>query len=243
MKRSGADSILPESRTLPMVGMVGAFRWEVEPLLRNLPGVKRLRPKRYSFFLGGEPVVLSISGMGMENALRAAEELVQTFPLRGLVMLGFAGALVESLRPGDVVLADQVIEQTTGERFDCQTDLWPVRFAHRGKLLMTDRVIRSAAEKRQLGQDWGAVAVDTESAGVARAAGRAGLPFAVVRSITDSSEQSIFIDFERCRREDGQLSWWKIVGEAMTTPEGIRDVWRFARSSRQAAASLAAALL
>ena len=241
MNRLEAPASLPQFRSLPALGIVGALRWEVAPLLRKLEGVKRIGPRRFAFLLGGEPAVLAICGMGMENAGQAAEELARSFRLRGLLMLGFAGALTDSLRRGDVVLAEQVIQQSTGERFDCRTDLLPVRCTHRGTLLMTDRVIRSAGEKRRLGKDWGALAVDTESAGVARAAARAGLPFAAVRSITDASGQSIFIDFERCRRDDGQLSIWRIVREGMTTPHGVRNLYGLARASRQAAASLAGA--
>jgi len=223
------------------VGLVAALPWEVRPLLRRQEGVEREGPF-YSFALRGEPAVLTIAGMGAENSFRAARDLLRRFEPRELVTLGFAGGLVESLAPGDVLLADRVLAQETGEQFDCQVDLWPLEGVRRGSLLSATRVINSTAEKRRLAGEWGAVAVDMESAGVARAAAQAGIPFCAIKSITDSSAQSISIDIARCQSDDKRLSLMKIVAEAIRTPQGIRDLWMLARGARVAARTLAAAL-
>ncbi len=84
--------------------------------------------------------------------------------------------------------------------------------------------------------------VDMESAGVARAALLGGVPFCAIKSITDSVEQSISIDFERCQREHEKLSGWNIVREGIRSLSGVKDLWRLAGSSRRAAGGLAAAL-
>jgi len=158
------------------------------------------------------------------------------------VTLGFAGGLVESLNAGDVIVADRVFDQETRERFDCDADLWPLEGVQRGSLLSVPKVITSVAEKRRLAREWGAVAVDMESAGVARAAAEAGGAFCAIKSITDSSNQSISIDFERCRSEHGQLSLFRMAREGMRSPQRIRDLWTLAHGARLAARSLAAAL-
>lgn len=225
-----------------VIGMVAAFSWEVTPLLRREKGVQRLGRNLYSFLLGKEPVVLAIAGVGVDNAFRVARNLVQNFSLRGLFTLGFAGALIRGLQPGDVVLADQVLEEGSQERFHCQTGLLPVRFTRRGSLLCTAGMVGSSEAKRRLGEDSGAIAVDMESAGVARAALLGGLPFCAIKSIADSLEQSISIDFERCRREHDGLSGWNIVREGFRSLAGVKDLWRLAGSSRRAAGGLAAAL-
>ncbi|MBI4464949.1 MAG: hypothetical protein HY647_09620 [Acidobacteria bacterium] len=224
------------------IGVVAAFRWEVSALLRKDVAVKRLNPGLYSLSLAGRPVVLAISGLGMENAFRAAQALVCNFPLQSLLTVGFAGALAEHLTPGDVVLADRVIEESTQQRFECQRDLLPVRFTERGTLLCVRDMVASADEKRQLGQRWNAAAVDMESAGVAQAALGAGIPFGAVKSITDSSQQTISIDFKRCRSEHHGLSSRGILREGIRTRHGVRDLWRLAQGARRAAGSLATAL-
>lgn len=241
MREQPAQSGTWQGQQTARLGMVAAFWWEVGPLLRKQRRVKRLGSNLYSFFLKGEPVVLAIAGAGAENSYRVARELAQLFPLRGLFTVGFAAGLVESLAPGQVVLADQVIEEKSQQRFACQGAILPLPSCQRGSLLSVSGVIHAAEEKGRLGQRWGAVAADMESAGVARAAAQAGLPFGAVKSITDSSQQSIAIDFHRCRSEHGGLSSWKIVREGMASPRGMRALWRLASNSRRAAGSLALA--
>ena len=235
-------SDLLAQRTLPPIGIVAAFSWEVRLLLRKQNGVKRLGPQLYSFRLGEDPALLAIAGMGAENSFRAAWDLFERFAPRALCTLGFAGALVESLVPGDVILAEKVLDQETGRQFDCRDDLLPLPGIRRGNLLSVSGVITSAAEKRRLAQKWGAVAVDMESAGVARAAAEAGVAFCAIKSITDSRDQSISIDFERCRSEHGQLSLFQMAREGLRSPQRIRDLWTLAHGARLAARSLAAAL-
>jgi adenosylhomocysteine nucleosidase len=158
------------------------------------------------------------------------------------VSIGFAGGLAESLAPGDIVAADRVADARTGEAFDCSDALWPVENAHVGGLLCATRVIASAVEKRSLGGEWNAVAVDMESAGVARAASEGGVAFAAIKAITDAAGQSISIDFARCQSDDKRFSLRKIMIEGLRTPNGILDLWTLARGARAAARALAVTL-
>ena len=224
------------------LGLVAAFWWEVRPMLKKQREVRRLGRRLYALTLHNAPVVLAISGAGPENACRAAQELVRQFPLRGLVSVGFAGGLSESLQPGELVLADSVIEEKSHERFICDEMLLPIASGQRGGLLSVSDVLHSPDQKRRLGTRWGALAADMESAGVARAARDAELPFGALKSITDSSGESIAIDFQRCRSDDGGLSSWKIVREGLASPQSLLDLWRLAGNSRRAAGTLALAL-
>ncbi|OFW00326.1 MAG: hypothetical protein A3G20_01435 [Acidobacteria bacterium RIFCSPLOWO2_12_FULL_59_11] len=233
----------PSAPSLPRLGIVAALRWEVQPLLRKRFHVRRLYDNVYSLELGQDLVVLSIGGISAQNSFRAARELAEKFQVQGLLTLGFAGGLAESLLPGDVVMADRVVDLATGEQFPCRGDLLPVRVAQRGVLLSANRVIGSAAEKRRLGKDWGAVAVDMESAGVARAAALTGVPFGAIKSITDISGQSISIDFQGCQSEHGVLSAFRMVQKGIQSWQAIRDLWALGLGARLAARNLAAALI
>ena len=229
--------------------MVAAFKWEVGPLLRsrsakgNPSRIKGPHPKIYSLDLDSQPVVLAIAGAGAENSFRAAQFLCRNFDLRGLATMGFAGGLVPELRLGDVILADRVIDEVTGQRFECQTDLLPIRFARQGGLLSASAVVSSSAQKIRLGNESGTIAVDMESAGVARAAILAGLPFCAIKSITDAAEQSLSIDFNACLREDKTMSAWAVARQGLTNSDAARDLWKLAWGARQAAGSLAAAMV
>lgn len=235
-----APDLGPHPEQAPL-GLIAAFSWEVRSLLRRQNDVER-DGSVYSFWLRGEPVRLAIAGMGAENSCRAARELLECGKVRGLVTLGFAGALADSLALGEILIADQVLDQQSRERFDCDGELFPLGGVRCGSLLSVPEVIASAVEKRRLAREWGAIAADMESAGVACAAAQAGVPFCAIKAITDTSEQSISIDFARCRSEHKGLSARKIVREAMRTPRGVRDLWRLAYGAHVAARSLAAAL-
>ena len=224
------------------IGMIAAFRWEVSALLHKATGVERLGNERYRFSWRGRPVLLAIAGTGSENSCRTAREMIRESSLCGLVSIGFAGGLNGSIRAGELVLAEEVIDQISGERFPCDQALTPISSPHRGKLLSVPEVVSSASEKRSLGSFWNALAVDMESAGVGRAAREAGLPFGAVKSITDGSDHSLAIDFQRCRSQNGKLSFWRILREAFRSPGGLRDLVRLTGNSRRAAGSLALAL-
>src|SRR3990172_11736133 len=198
------------SRSVPLA-MVAAFRWEVSALLRRQRDIIRLEDNHFRFLLKGEPVVLAVAGAGAENAYRATSDLVRKFSVAGVLSIGFAGGLREAVRAGELVVAEEVIDERTGEHFPCQRDLLPIDSGMRGNLLSAVSVVNAAEAKRELGNRWDAVAVDMESIGVARASKEMGLPFGAIKSITDASDQSMAIDFQRCRSEDGGLSSWRIV--------------------------------
>jgi nucleoside phosphorylase len=224
------------------LAMIAAFGREVSPLLRRQRNLRRLSGNRFAFQLQTTPVVLAIAGAGAENAYRVACELIRDFSPAGVVSIGFAGGLSDTLKTGELLRAEEVIEQSTGERFRCQASLLPAESGRRGRLLAAADVVSSVAAKRALAMRWEALAVDMESGGVARAAKEQQLPFAAIKSITDAVDRSIGIDFQRCRSDDGGLSIWKVVREGITSPRGVRDLWRLACSSRRAAGNLALAL-
>jgi adenosylhomocysteine nucleosidase len=224
------------------VAIIAAYRQEVGALLRRQGNVRRLGDKRFSLWLHGRPVALAIAGAGAENAYRTAHELIQTFSAAGVISIGFAGGLSDSLGVGELLVAAEVIDEGTGERFPCRRDLLPVELGVPGILLSTDAVVNSAAAKRALAARWNALAVDMESSGVARASKELKVPFGAIKCITDAASQSMAIDFRHCRSDDGGLSTWKVVREGMTSPQGILDLWKLAGSSRRAASKLALAL-
>ncbi|MFF3671152.1 4-hydroxy-3-methylbut-2-enyl diphosphate reductase [Microtetraspora malaysiensis] len=132
---------------------------------------------------GGSVQVIR-TGMGPGPAGRAENRL------RGagvLVVTGFGGALDDSLRPGDVVVASEI-------RFDGRTLPCPSAPLLAGELaraglnvrtgpLATSDHIVTGAERHRLSEE-GALAVDMESGPIAAAAG--GRPFAAVRVIVDT---------------------------------------------------------
>jgi adenosylhomocysteine nucleosidase len=233
------------------IALIAALPWEVRPLLRRSSSsapVGRFGTSQHErsavreLTLDGSPVLLTVGGAGNDNSYLSAQSLIRSFPLSGLISIGFAGGLVPGIEPGTVLRAEKVIEVATKHDYPCNTEFVHAHHSSCGALVSTNVVVRSSAEKRALGSNWGAIAVDMESAGVARAAMEAGLPFGALKSISDSVEHSLSIDFDRCRREDKDFSLWAVVRQGLTTLDGCGDLFRLAWNSRRAASALATAL-
>jgi 4-hydroxy-3-methylbut-2-en-1-yl diphosphate reductase len=138
------------------------------------------------------------TGMGPQKSLAAAAALAEE-PADALLVLGFCGGLDEHSRPGEVIVADEVLatddEGHEAVRADCdgaeqladalRSHGLPVR---RGPIVGVGKI--ATGERREQLRAAGALAVDMESAWLA--AGAAGRPFGVVRVVLDSPSHELF---------------------------------------------------
>src|SRR6266568_5168347 len=113
-----------------------------------------------------------------------------------LISFGIAGGLAPHLRSGDVVLSGEVIGQDrrwrANERIQKEVkDLARRIGAAEGPVLGAGDLLATEDSKAQAWRDTGALAVDMESAIVARAAEAAGIPFLVLRTIADSAHREL----------------------------------------------------
>ena len=132
-------------------------------------------------------------GMGPDRS-RAAVESLSRHDASALIVLGVCGGLVQSDRPGEVIVADQVRAcdehgQPTDPAVPCWgsgmlTDALKQRglMARSGTIASSPRIVHGA-ERDRLSR-WGADAVEMESAWLAAAA--RGRPFAVIRVFADT---------------------------------------------------------
>ena len=135
--------------------------------------------------------LIQTAGPGPERAEAAARALLAQ-GARSLVAWGTAGALTDSLLPGDIVVADTAFEgrghasPVTENPF---AQALAARLAplgvRRGSTCTVSEPVSASGEKLRLHATTQALCVDMESAAVARVAAAAGVPFAAVRSIVD----------------------------------------------------------
>jgi hopanoid-associated phosphorylase len=125
-------------------------------------------------------------GIGLDEALAQGGEAVISF--------GLCGALDPSLKVGDLVIGEAV---TDGDRrYDCDAP-WTAALgdtlphARQGLFWADGKMITGVKEKTRLLQATGAVAVDMESHIAAKAAAAHGVPFAIVRAVSDSAVTEI----------------------------------------------------
>src|SRR4051794_34775883 len=107
-----------------------------------------------------------------------------------LVSFGVAGGLAPHLRPGDVILSAEVIGDDRRwralDRFHGEvSDLARRIGAVEGVVLGSQDILATEDDKMRAWTGTGALAVDLESAIVARTAESVGIPFLVLRTIAD----------------------------------------------------------
>jgi adenosylhomocysteine nucleosidase len=186
--------------------------------------------------LAGPDLAVHVSGMGAEAAARAGGAIA-TGPLRALVAAGFCGALRPELRVGDLVAAEEVRDEASGERFAADAVLLAAAPGRRGTLVSARRVARTPQERARLE----GLAVDLESAALARAARAAGLPFIALRAVTDETRHRL-PDVERMADEAGRLSAAAGLRHFALHPREVPALVRLGPAARVAGRALRAGL-
>ena len=188
--------------------------------------------------------LLAVSGMGWEAALAGTRALMGA-GVTALASVGTAGALDPALGCGSIVLPREVVS-LEGESAMRTDPRWrqaleralPGERVCSGRLLSTRQPLGSRIEKAIAWRETHSVAVDMESAAVARAAAEAGLPFIAVRVIVDTAGE----DLPRAvlaASGGAHPSLLKLLAGLALAPREIGALIRLARRFRAACAVLA----
>jgi nucleoside phosphorylase len=160
-----------------------------------------------------------------------------------VISAGFCGALQHGYAVGDVVIATDVVD-FAGQRW--QTS-WPERpldgldeLPRHGRILSSPRIIATSADKRMLGHRYDAVAVDMETATIARRCAERGVPFGSVRAVSDDVDTTLSAKLLSTLSGGKPPSHLGIL--LIRHPAFALEIWRLARNTRIAAQRLAAAL-
>jgi adenosylhomocysteine nucleosidase len=207
--------------------------------------------------LYGQEVALLRSGMGPEPAVRAATWLVHHFSLHGLLSVGFAGGLQDTLATGAVIVPQQICcwSVPTAEMsppghnaitpdarlahlaaLAAQQAALPLRY---GTLLSVASVLSEAAAKAELGQRSGALAVDMESFSIAQVAGAHALPFMVLRTIFDACHEPLTFPVQQLTTADGVVLPGRVLGYLASHPQTLVQLLPLWKKARRAGHCLA----
>jgi adenosylhomocysteine nucleosidase len=86
-----------------------------------------------------------------------------------------------------------------------------------------NEIVWKAEEKAELARAAGGdlLFVDMESAGIASACREFGVPFVIIRAISDTAEETLPFDLNRCRKRDGEISGVRVALRAAIQPGTI----------------------
>jgi adenosylhomocysteine nucleosidase len=235
-----------------LIGIFAALRQELKPIKAFLPELDEFCEAGVRFSIGHLnrlTIVLIQTGIGWDRAVSAAQIAAARFPLKLYVSTGFAAALQDSIRVGDLVIGQKVLSLppmdqkvlicdgafTQSARAAVQS--FP-RTAFFGSLITVRKIVGHVKEKKAIAQESHAIALDMETAAVADVAEKRRIPFIAVRAVTDVLEEELGLDGNLFLTEKGTFRWLQGIRYLITHPTALRHLDRLRRQANLAAGSL-----
>jgi adenosylhomocysteine nucleosidase len=171
--------------------------------------------------LEGLPAVVVQCGVGKVNAAMCAQILCDCFAVTHIVNTGIAGSLLAELDIGDLVVSrdaihhdfdlrfwDRPIGQVPGfdvTAFPADAQMTALAFAAAeevnpghtriGRVASGDQFICSKAQKETIIANTQGICAEMEGASIAQTAYRNGIPFVILRAISDKADDSAEMDY------------------------------------------------
>ena len=213
------------------IGIIGAMELEVDTLKAQMAVASRTTKAGMEFFegtLGQAQVVVVRCGIGKVNAAMCVQILVDLFQVTHVINTGVAGSLNAALDIGDIVISQDVIHHdmdvrvfgyALGQVPQLDTLAFPgdetlIRLAlssceeanpglHTavGRVVSGDQFISGKEIKNRLITEFHADCTEMEGAAIAHAAYLNGIPFVVIRAISDKADDSAEMDYPTFERE------------------------------------------
>jgi adenosylhomocysteine nucleosidase len=211
--------------------------------------------------LGGQDCLLVQSGMGRQRAEQALRTVLAQYQPVAVLSLGFCGALAVSLRVGDLVVCSPVGALLTMPSGPSGSHVapTPVGWVHCDSSLVQQALavsmptgwgqligggcltVPSAAGprglKHWLSETFPTVAVDMESFWIGHLAQEAGVPFLVVRSVSDTLAESL-PSFEGLVDDFGRASLTTLSRYLVHHPLRVAQLARLGLQAQRAERSL-----
>jgi len=206
----------------PLTAVIGAMPEEVVRLRAALgsPRAESAGPFTWtSGELEGLPVLLAECGIGKVNAAALTQALLSAGAGR-VVFTGVAGAVDPSLAVGDVVVSVDAVQHDvdvtglgyplgevpgTGRAWAADAELRTAAAAAarelggvrvvEGRVASGDAFVADRGKVEYLRETFGAACAEMEGAAVAQVCSRWGVPFVIVRSISDTADHAAEVDF------------------------------------------------
>ena len=208
-----------------MIGIIGAMEVEVEKLRDAMDITGKQNVAGMVFYCGrinDTEVVLVRSGVGKVNAAVCTQILCDLYGVDVVLNTGIAGSLCADINIGDIVISTDAVQHDMDARYfgydpgvipqqDVSVFVADEAFADkavaackkvnpdisvfRGRVLSGDQFIADKDKKQWLSDTFGGMCTEMEGAAIAHAAYRNGVPFLIVRAISDKADDSATEDY------------------------------------------------
>lgn len=218
------------------IGIIGAMELEVEQLKSQMEQERVVTKASMDFCVGrlnGVDVVIVRCGIGKVNAALCAQILADVFEVSHIINTGVAGSLNADLDIGDILVSkdalhhdidvtifgyqpgevpqigfrefkadEAMIEAAVTSCREVNPDL-QVRV---GRVVSGDQFISSKEVKQRLITEFQGDCAEMEGASIAHGAYLNGIPFVIIRAISDKADDSAEMDYPTFEREAAKHS-------------------------------------
>lgn len=217
-----------------MIAFMCAMPMELRPLRRRL----RLRKSElgYAGWIGDRPVTAVITGIGTALAHAATVRLLDEVDVERVIVVGIAGAIENQTPIGALVLPEFVVSGADGSEHRPT----PLRVGNaHGKLWTSDELLLDPAVLADL-RAHGVVALDMETAAIAKVCDEHDVPWSVVRAISDRAGDGT-VDGETVglTHPDGRPNVSAVARYLVRHPDALPRLVRLGKGAKLAAARAA----
>ncbi len=213
------------------IGIIGAMEEEVAILKEKMSEVTVLEKAGMEFFkgiLGGQQVVVVRSGIGKVNAGICTQILADVFQVNAVINTGIAGSLKVEINIGDIVLSTDTMQHDVDARefgyeigqvprMDTRTfpaddrlretalqvcrKVNPEIQVFEGRVASGDQFVADKETKEKMMANTQAYCTEMEGAAIGQAAYLNGIPYLVIRAISDKADDSAHMDYPAFEKE------------------------------------------
>ena len=216
---------------MSLVGIIGAMEEEVSALKEQMTEVSVTKKAGMEFcrgMLNGKPVVVVRSGIGKVNAGICTQILVDDYHVDCVINTGIAGSLKSVIDIGDIVVSTDTVQHDMNAvgfgyplgqipRMDtlafpadqklielaCQVcrEVNPEIQVYAGRVVSGDQFVSDKESKERIKTNFDGFCTEMEGAAIAQAAYLNGIPYVVLRAISDKADDSAAVDYPAFERE------------------------------------------
>jgi adenosylhomocysteine/aminodeoxyfutalosine nucleosidase len=215
------------------IAIMGAMPEEIDPLLAKVENINKIEYAKniyYEATYRGKDIVIAYSKIGKVFASLTATILIEKFGCNQLLFSGVAGAINPELKIGDLIIAKALCQHdlditafghphgyvpegevciSTDERLRDIAKEVAVKNSltlKEGIVATGDQFVASSDRKEFISTTFKADALEMEGASVAVVCDALGVPFFVLRAISDSADGSADVDFDTFLESSAKIS-------------------------------------
>ncbi|MBD3676714.1 MAG: 5'-methylthioadenosine nucleosidase [Planctomycetaceae bacterium] len=229
------------------VGIVTAIPMELNPFIGQLEKRRSYTGGKFKF-IGGTfedkvKVVVVQQAVGFAKARTATQALIDAHTPDWVLSAGYSGALQPEMGVGDIVVGNSICDQHGHTiKIDMNMEPNPKTGLRVGRLLTADELVLKVDDKRKLGEEHQAIAVDLESLAVAQVCKESQTRFMAIRSLSDDMSEDLPKEILSLMGETGTMRLGAAVGAIWNRASSMKDMWHLREKGMHASRRLAAFL-